>query len=196
MQSSVQKSSIIKRSTFLNQSQAFTTATRTSSAFKDSSDKKELRRYPTEWVEQIDNKSDNKFHHTILNKSKEDHNPNLASPSKIFGIQDGNNPSRFHTQNDDMLSAFRRKNQSLGNLGSWQFQSPSTQSTAKDNSKTITHSFSKRIDQAVPLSELLEISRQLDCSQPEEIKQLSRGYVNELFQLSQKIDRALRNISR
>ncbi|CAD8126458.1 unnamed protein product [Paramecium sonneborni] len=196
MQSSVQQSSIIKRSTFLNQSQAFTTTSRTSSAFKDNSDKKELRKYPTEWVEQIDNKSDNKFHHKILNISKEDHYPNLASPSKIFGNQDGNNPSRFHTQNDDMLSSFRRKNQSLGNLGSWQFQSPSTQSITKDNNKAVAHSFSKRIDQAVPLSELLEISRQLDCSQPEEIKQLSRGYVNELFSLSQKIERALKNINR
>ncbi|CAD8127495.1 unnamed protein product [Paramecium sonneborni] len=197
MQSSLQKSSIIKRSTFLNQSQAFTTTSRPSSAFKDNSDKKELRRYPTEWVEQIDNKSDNKFHHTIMNKSKEDHNPNLASPSKIFGVQEGNNPSRFHTQNDDIVSSFRRKNQSLGNLGSWQFQSPSAQSIVKDNNnKNTALSFSKRLDLAVPLSELLEISRQLDCSQPEEIKLLSRGYVNELFLLSQKIERALKNINR
>ncbi|CAD8114967.1 unnamed protein product [Paramecium primaurelia] len=196
MTSSVQQSSIIKRSTFLNQSQAFTITSRNSSAIKNNDDKKELRRYPTEWVEQIDNKSDNRYHHTILNKSKEDHNSNLASPSKIFENQDGNNPSRFHTQNNEMLSAFRRKNQSLGNLGNWQFQSPSTKSTVKDNRKTITHSFSKRLDLAIPLSELLEISRLLDCSKPDEIKQLSRGYVNELFQMSQKIERALKNINR
>jgi hypothetical protein len=43
-------------------------------------------RYPTEWVEQIDNKSDNRFYHTILNQSKAEHNPSLASPSKIFAM--------------------------------------------------------------------------------------------------------------
>ncbi|CAD8174334.1 unnamed protein product [Paramecium pentaurelia] len=195
MQSSGQKSQIIKRTTFLNTSSAFSTNSRTNSIIQDNNQKKELRRYPTEWAEQIDNKSDNRFHHTIINKSKEEHNPNLASPSKIFGIQDGNNSSRFHTTNEDLLSSFRKKNQSLGNLGSWQFTSPQTQSSLISKSNT-SRTLSKRIDQSIPLSELLEISRQLDCSQQDEIRQLSRGYVNQLFQLSQTIERVLRNIKR
>ncbi|CAD8082032.1 unnamed protein product [Paramecium primaurelia] len=195
MQSSGQKSQIIKRTTFLNTSSAFSTNSRTNSIIQDNNQKKELRRYPTEWAEQIDNKSDNRFHHTIINKSKEEHNPNLASPSKIFGIQDGNNSSRFHTTNEDLLSSFRKKNQSLGNLGSWQFTSPQTQSSLISKSNT-NRTLSKRIDQSIPLSELLEISRQLDCSQQDEIRQLSRGYVNQLFQLSQTIERVLRNIKR
>ncbi|CAD8199174.1 unnamed protein product [Paramecium octaurelia] len=195
MQSSGQKSQIIKRTTFLNSSSAFSTNSRTNSIVQDNNQKKELRRYPTEWAEQIDNKSDNRFHHTIINKSRDEHNPNLASPSKIFGIQEGNNPSRFHTTNEDLLSSFRKKNQSLGNLGSWQFTAPQPQSSLISKSNT-SKTLSKRVDLAVPLSELLEISRQLDCSQQEEIRQLSRGYVNQLFQLSQTIERVLRNIKR
>ncbi|CAD8127891.1 unnamed protein product [Paramecium sonneborni] len=191
MQSNGQKSQIIKRTSFLNSSSTLNTINRSNSIVQDNNQKQELRRYPTQWTEQLDNKSDNRFHQSIMNKSREDCNPNLAQPSKIFGIQDGKNPSRFHTintANEDLLTSIKKRNQSLGKIGSWQQTSKQIESQWISKSNTgIT--LSRRLDAQVSLSELLEISRQLDCSQQDEIKQLSGNYVSQLFQLSQTIEK-------
>ncbi|CAK65388.1 unnamed protein product (macronuclear) [Paramecium tetraurelia] len=199
MLSSSQKSQVYKRTSYLTESGSLPITARPQSSYVSTLEKKELRRYPTEWAEQVDNKTDNRFHHVILNQSKAEHNPNLASPSKIFGLTESR---RLNTQNDDLLSAFRRKNQSLSNLGNWQFnstpvanQSQNTQSKASTTSKP-QPMLTRKLDQSVPLRDLLELSRQLDQASPEEIQQLSRGYVNELVQLQQTITRSLKYVSR
>ncbi|CAD8103902.1 unnamed protein product [Paramecium sonneborni] len=199
MLSSSQKSQVYKRTSYLTESVSIPNTARPQSSMTTTYEKKELRRFPTEWAEQVDNKTDNKFHHVIINQSKVEHNPNLASPSKIFGLTESR---RQNTQNDDLLSVFRRKNQSLSNLGSWQFnstpvanQSSNTQSKASTTQKP-QPTLSRKIDQSVPLRDLLELSKQLDQATPEQIQQLSKGYVNELFQLQQTITRSLKYVKR
>ncbi|CAD8188230.1 unnamed protein product [Paramecium octaurelia] len=199
MLSSSQKSQVYKRTSYLTESVSILNSARPQQSYVNTLEKKELRRYPTEWAEQVDNKTDNRFHHVILNQSKAEHNPNLASPSKIFGLTESR---RLNTQNDDLLSSFRRKNQSLGNIGSWQFnstpvanQSQNTQSKVSTTQKP-QPMLTRKLDQSVPLRDLLELSRQLDSATPEEIQQLSKGYVNELVQLSQTITRSLKYIKR
>ncbi|CAD8079637.1 unnamed protein product [Paramecium primaurelia] len=199
MLSSSQKSQVYKRTSYLTESVSQPITARPQSSYVSTLEKKELRRYPTEWAEQVDNKTDNRFHHVILNQSKAEHNPNLASPSKIFGLTESR---RLNTQNDDLLSAFRKKNQSLSNLGSWQFNStPVANQSSNTQTKSSTTQkpqpmLTRKLDQSVPLRDLLELSRQLDQATPDEIKQLSKGYVNELVQLQQTITRSLKYVKR
>ncbi|CAD8186041.1 unnamed protein product [Paramecium pentaurelia] len=199
MLSSSQKSQVYKRTSYLTESGSQPITARPQSTYVSTLEKKELRRYPTEWAEQVDNKTDNRFHHVILNQSKAEHNPNLASPSKIFGLTESR---RLNTQNDDLLSAFRKKNQSLSNLGSWQFNStPVANQSSNTQTKSSTTQkqqpmLTRKLDQSVPLRDLLELSRQLDQATPDEIKQLSKGYVNELVQLQQTITRSLKYVKR
>lgn len=64
----------------------------------------------------------------------------------------------------------------MGNLASWHFSSV--------NSSLQHRSLSKKIEVQVPLKDLLEITRLLDSSNPDEIKQLSKSYVNEMVHLA------------